>query len=169
MGNNELWVPPLKTISAIEQAHAKGIRRLQRKQRGQASCLRMQLIDDVNAFQSSPIGSAEFKGWDREFKNMTENLLKSGSRRNQPRFIAKFTQEFRRVQNSYEYYHLSIVRPVVPRRIDFLTLDLNRMYFCVGSSTTSIAADMIKFLQFIMIRAVMSIVTLLIVLSLSSP
>ena len=67
----------------------------------------MQLIKDVNEFQSTAIGSARFKELGRRMvKNMTENLLKIGvAQKPAPiyrRNVLKNFVEFK--THSYEYY-----------------------------------------------------------------
>jgi len=108
MGNNELWVPPFENYFGhrtgmlwaeyVDSNGSKGVK---------PPAYVMQLIDDVNEFQSAAIGSARFKELGRRMvKNMTENLLKIGvAQKPAPiyrRNVLKNFVEFK--THSYEYY-----------------------------------------------------------------
>ncbi len=108
MGNNELWVPPFENYFGhrtgmlwaeyVDSNGSKGVK---------PPAYVMQLIDDVNAFQSSPIGSAEFKRLgQRMVKNMTENLLKIGiAQKPAPIYRKNSLKNFVEFKtHSYEYY-----------------------------------------------------------------
>ena len=108
MGNNELWVPPFENYFGhrtgmlwaeyVDSNGAKGVK---------PPAYVMQLIADVNEFQSAAIGSDRFKELGRRMvKNMTENLLKIGvAQKPAPiyhRNVLKNFVEFK--THSYEYY-----------------------------------------------------------------
>ena len=108
MGNNELWVPPFENYFGhrtgmlwaeyVDSNGAKGVK---------PPAYVMQLIADVNEFQSTSIGSPRFKELGRRMvKNMTENLLKIGvAQKPAPiyhRNVLKNFVEFK--THSYEYY-----------------------------------------------------------------
>jgi len=108
MGNNELWVPPFENYFGhrtgmlwaeyVDSNGAKGVK---------PPAYVMQLIADVNEFQSAAIGSPRFKELGRRMvKNMTENLLKIGvAQKPAPiyrRNVLKNFVEFK--THSYEYY-----------------------------------------------------------------
>jgi len=108
MGNNELWVPPFENYFGhrtgmlwaeyVDSNGSKGVK---------PPAYVMQLIDDVNAFQSSPIGSAEFERLgQRMVKNMTENLLKIGiAQKPAPIYRKNSLKNFVEFKtHSYEYY-----------------------------------------------------------------
>ena len=108
MGNNELWVPPFENYFGhltgmlwaeyVDSKGSKGVK---------PPAYVMQFIDDVNAFQSSPIGSAEFKSLgQRMVKNMTENLLKIGlAQKLAPIYRKNSLKNFVEFKNhSYAYY-----------------------------------------------------------------
>jgi len=108
MGNNELWVPPFENYFGhrtgmlwaeyVDSNGSKGVK---------PPAFVMQLIEDVNAFQSAAIGSSKFKELGKRMvKNMTENLIKIGiAQKPAPiyrRNVLKNFVEFK--THSYEYY-----------------------------------------------------------------
>jgi peptide/nickel transport system substrate-binding protein len=108
MGNNELWVPPFENYFGhrtgmlwaeyVDSNGSKGVK---------PPAYVMQLIEDVNEFQSTAVGSPRFKELGRRMvKNMTENLLKIGvAQKPAPiyrRNVLKNFVEFK--THSYEYY-----------------------------------------------------------------
>ena len=108
MGNNELWVPPFENYFGhrtgmlwaeyVDSNGAKGVK---------PPAYVMQLIADVNEFQSAAIGSDRFKELGRRMvKDMTENMLKIGvAQKPAPiyhRNVLKNFVEFK--THSYEYY-----------------------------------------------------------------
>ena len=108
MGNNELWVPPFENYFGhrtgmlwaeyVDSNGSKGVK---------PPAYVMQLIEDVNEFQSTAVGSPRFKELGRSMvKNMTENLLKIGvAQKPAPiyrRNVLKNFVEFK--THSYEYY-----------------------------------------------------------------
>ena len=108
MGNNELWVPPFENYFGhrtgmlwaeyVDSNGSKGVK---------PPSFVMQLIEDVNAFQSAAIGSSKFKELGKRMvKNMTENLIKIGiAQKPAPiyrRNVLKNFVEFK--THSYEYY-----------------------------------------------------------------
>jgi len=108
MGNNELWVPPFENYFGhrtgmlwaeyVDSNGGKGV-----KPPGYV----MQLIKDVNAFQSAAIGSSKFKELGRRMvKNMTENLLKIGiAQKPAPIYRRNALKNFVEFKtHSYEYY-----------------------------------------------------------------
>jgi peptide/nickel transport system substrate-binding protein len=108
MGNNELWVPPFENYFGhrtgmlwaeyVDSNGSKGVK---------PPAYVMQLIDDVNKFQSSPIGSSEFKRLGQNMvKNMTENLLKIGiAQKPAPIYRKNSLKNFVEFKtHSYEYY-----------------------------------------------------------------
>ena len=108
LGNNELWVPPFENYFA----HRVGMRWAEYIDSDGANGIRppdyvYQLIDDINAFQSGPAGTAESDAVGaRLVQNMTENLLFIGTaltpdpiyHRNAMKNFVKFKTA------SYEYY-----------------------------------------------------------------
>ncbi|MEE2718111.1 MAG: ABC transporter substrate-binding protein, partial [SAR324 cluster bacterium] len=108
MGNNELWVPPFENYFGhrtgmlwaeyVDSNGAKGVK---------PPAYVMQLIEDVNEFQSTAIGSARFKELgSRMVKNMTENLLKIGvAQKPAPIYHRNALKNFVEFKtHSYEYY-----------------------------------------------------------------
>jgi len=108
LGNNELWVPPFENYFGIRN----GMLWAEWVDSGGASGIEppayvKELISDVNAFQSTPAGSAESDELGaRMVQNMVENLLFIGTvqapapiyRRNALKNVTEFKTQ------SYEYY-----------------------------------------------------------------
>ncbi len=108
MGNNELWVPPFENYFGhrtgmlwaeyVDSNGAKGVK---------PPAYVMQLIADVNEFQSAAIGSDRFKELGRRMvKNMTENLIKIGvAQKPAPIYRRNALKNFVEFKtHSYEYY-----------------------------------------------------------------
>ena len=108
MGNNELWVPPFENYFGhrtgmlwaeyVDSNGTKGVK---------PPAYVMQLIKDVNEFQSTAIGSARFKELGRRMvKNMTENLIKIGvAQKPAPIYRRNALKNFVEFKtHSYEYY-----------------------------------------------------------------
>tara|TARA_R110001599_G_scaffold68866_1_gene193824 strand:+ start:728 stop:2770 length:2043 start_codon:yes stop_codon:yes gene_type:complete len=108
LGNNELWVPPFENYFAhrvgmlwaeyVDSNGAKGV---------EPPAYVTQLIDDVNAFQSEPVGTDKSKEIGaRLVENMTSNLLFIGTALTpDPIYVnnkLKNVPEFKTA--SYEYY-----------------------------------------------------------------
>ena len=108
LGNNELWVPPFENYFGhrtamlwaeyVDSNGAKGVK---------PPDYVMQLIEDINAFQSATAGSPEFETLGaRLVENMTKNLLFIGVAQSPApiyrRNVLKNFQEFQ--THSYEYY-----------------------------------------------------------------
>nr|WP_306265014.1 ABC transporter substrate-binding protein [Pararhizobium sp. IMCC3301] len=108
LGNNELWVPPFENYFAhrvgmlwaeyVDTDGAKGV---------EPPAYVTQLIDDVNAFQSEPVGTDKSKELGaRLVENMTSNLLFIGTALTpDPIYVnnkLKNVPEFKTA--SYEYY-----------------------------------------------------------------
>ncbi len=108
LGNNELWVPPFENYFAhrvgmlwaeyVDSNGAKGV---------EPPAYVTQLIDDVNAFQSEPVGTDKSKEIGaRMVENMTSNLLFIGTALTpDPIYVnnkLKNVPEFKTA--SYEYY-----------------------------------------------------------------
>ncbi|MDH5799001.1 MAG: ABC transporter substrate-binding protein, partial [Paracoccaceae bacterium] len=108
LGNNELWVPPFENYFAhrtgmlwaewVDSNGANGV---------EPPAYVKQLMDDINAFQSTPVGTAESNAiGERMVENMTGNLLFLGTvlssgpiyHRNALKNFPEFKTE------SYEYY-----------------------------------------------------------------
>ncbi len=108
LGNNELWVPPFENYFA----HRTGMLWAEWVDSNGASGVEppdyvKQLMADINAFQSTPVGTPESDEiGQRMVKNMTENLLFLGTvlssgpiyHRNALKNVPEFKTE------SYEYY-----------------------------------------------------------------
>lgn len=115
LGNNELWVPPFENYFGhrtgmlwaeyVDSNGSKGVK---------PPDYVMQLIDDINAFQSTPVGTAESDALGaRMVENMTGNLLFIGTvhapapiyHRNALKNFVEFKTA------SYEYYRTFPYRP----------------------------------------------------------
>jgi len=108
LGNNELWVPPFENYFA----HRTGMLWAEWVDSNGSSGVEppdyvKQLIDDINAFQSTPVGTPESNAIGaRMVENMTSNLLFLGTvlssgpiyHRNALKNFPEFRTE------SYEYY-----------------------------------------------------------------
>lgn len=115
LGNNELWVPPFENyfghrtgMSWAEYVDSNGSKGVKPPD------YVMQLIDDINAFQSTPVGTAESDALGaRMVENMTSNLLFIGTvhapapiyHRNALKNFVEFKTA------SYEYYRTFPYRP----------------------------------------------------------
>jgi len=108
LGNNELWVPPFSDYFGIrtgmlwaeyvDSNGSKGVK---------PPAYVMQMIDDINAFQSAPAGSAESnKLGARLVKNMVGNLLFIGiAQAPAPIYHRNALKNFTEFKtHSYEYY-----------------------------------------------------------------
>ncbi|MEZ5777921.1 MAG: ABC transporter substrate-binding protein [Paracoccaceae bacterium] len=115
LGNNELWVPPFENYFA----HRTGMLWAEWVDSNGASGVEppdyvKQMIDDINAFQSTPAGTDEFKALGaRLVENMTSNLLFIGTALTPDpiyhRNALKNFPEFKTA--SYEYYRTYPYRP----------------------------------------------------------
>lgn len=108
LGNNELWVPPFENYFGhrvgllwaewVDSNGAKGV---------EPPDFVKQLIADINAFQSTPVGTPESNEVGaRMVQNMTENLLFIGTALTpDPIFVRAAVKNFPEFKTaSYEYY-----------------------------------------------------------------
>ena len=115
LGNNELWVPPFENYFGhrtgmlwaehVDSNGEKGV---------EPPDYVKQLIDDINAFQSTPPGSPEVATLGaRMVQNMTENLLFIGTALTpDPIYHRNALKNFVEFQTaSYEYYRTFPYRP----------------------------------------------------------
>ncbi|MCV2871460.1 ABC transporter substrate-binding protein [Defluviimonas sp. WL0050] len=108
LGNNELWVPPFENYFA----HRTGMLWAEWVDSGGASGVEppdyvKQLVDDINALQSTPAGTDEFKAIaNRMVENMTGNLLFIGTALTpDPIYHRNALKNFTEFKTaSYEYY-----------------------------------------------------------------
>jgi peptide/nickel transport system substrate-binding protein len=115
LGNNELWVPPFENYFAhrtgmlwaewVDSKGSKGV---------EPPAYVKQLVADINAFQSTPQGSSEFKRLGaRMVESMTSNLLFIGTALTpDPIYHHNVLKNFTEFKTaSYEYYRTYPYRP----------------------------------------------------------
>ena len=115
LGNNELWVPPFENYFA----HRSGMLWAEWVESGGKSGVEppayvKQLIDDINAFQSTPVGTPESDAIGaRMVENMTGNLLFFGTvNAPSPIYHRNALKNFPMFKTaSYEYYRAYPYRP----------------------------------------------------------
>jgi len=115
LGNQELWVPPFENYFGhrvgmlwAEWVDSKGTKGVEPPDYVK------QLMADINAFQSTPVGTPESDALgERLVKNMTENLLFIGTAITpDPIFVLNKVKNFPEFKTaSYEYYRTFPYRP----------------------------------------------------------